>query len=133
MLMSKTGDIIVLAAIACLQGSYMISDGIHDLTTGSYIGGKVGPWAILVRAAGFDEHSMGPVFICVRVLWLLGCITLFVFPRRGMHVLIVAAIVTLLYPLFGTLLAIVALVIIWKQRYSMTTASSGSRRQDNRA
>src|SRR5947207_1038616 len=131
--MPKTGASIALAAIACLQSSYMIIDGIHDLTTGSYIVGKVGPWAILVRAAGFNEHSMGPVFICVGVLWLLGCITLFVSPRRSMHVLIVAAIVTLLYPLFGTLLAIVALVTIWKQRYSMTSASSGSRRQDNHA
>lgn len=126
--MRKTGATFVLAAIACLQGSYMIIDGVHHITTGSYIGGKAGPWAVLVRAAGVSENSMAPVFIALGALWLLGVVVLVISPRRGTSLLAMPAIVTLLYPLFGTLLAIIALAIIWKQRDSVNAAASVSQK-----
>jgi hypothetical protein len=126
--MRRTGSIFVLAVIACLQGSFMIIDGIHHITTGSYIGGKAGPWAVLVRAAGVSENSMAPAFIVLGTLWLLGAGVLLISPRRGASMLAIPALVTLLYPLFGTLLAIVALVIIWKQRDSVNAAASVSQK-----
>jgi len=126
--MGRTGLTFVLAAIACLQGSYMIIDGVHHITTGSYIGGRVGPWAVLVRAAGINENSMAPVFLALGSLWLLGAVVLLISPRRGASLLALPALVSLLYPLFGTLLAIVALAIIWKQRRSVDAEASPSRK-----
>jgi hypothetical protein len=126
--MGRTGSTFVLAAIACLQGSYMIIDGIHHITTGSYIGGKAGPWAVLVRAAGINENSVAPVFLVLGTLWLLGAVVLLISPSRGASLLAIPALVTLLYPMFGTLLAVVALVIIWKQRSSVNAAASLSRK-----
>lgn len=106
-----------LVAIGCLQGGYMVFDGVHKIVSGSYFGGRVGPWGAVVRAVGMNVDHMGVIFVCVGTFWLIGCVTLLLSLNRGAALHTAAAIMTLLYPLFGTLLSIITLLIIWKLRH----------------
>ena len=54
---------IALLAIACLQGGFMVTDGVHVLLSHRYLGGQAGPWTLIVRKMGFNEYDMGPVFV----------------------------------------------------------------------
>jgi hypothetical protein len=99
----------------------MIFDGIHQMQTGSYFGGAPGPWAAIVRAMGVDPQRMGPVFVCLGILWLAGCVGLL---AKSRWVYLVAAVITLLYPLFGTLLSIIALIIYFTSAVELRTKSS---------
>jgi hypothetical protein len=107
---------IALMAISFVQGGFMVADGIHVLISHSYISGQIGPWAILVRKMGFNEYHMGPVFIFLGALWLAGGVLNLAGMRGGAAALLLSALITLLYPLFGTLLSLAALVVLWRQR-----------------
>ncbi|HEV2964423.1 MAG TPA: hypothetical protein VG649_21525 [Candidatus Angelobacter sp.] len=109
---------IALMAIACLQGGYMVIDGIHVLTSHSYISGRVGPWAQLVRKTGFSEYDMGPVFVVLGSLWLIGGFLNLAKVRAGAVMLLLAALISLSYLIFGTVLSLAALVILWRQGIS---------------
>jgi hypothetical protein len=65
---------------------------------------------------GFNEYDMGPVFVGLGALWLLGGVLNFAGLRAGAATLMLAAVISLLYPLFGTALSLVALVVLWRQR-----------------
>lgn len=108
-----------LLAIGILQGAFMLADGIHVITTGSYIGGQVGPWAVIVRAVGLNVYSMGPAFVVLGSLWLLGSIFLLVRPGKGLLLLTIMATVTLFYAIFGTVLSVIALAIVVSHRRSL--------------
>jgi hypothetical protein len=101
-----------LLAVGGLQGLFMVIDGFHVIRTGSYIGGQVGPWAVIVRAAGLNVYRMGPFFLALGSLWLLGCVLLLVRPRNGLILLTMTASISLLYALFGTVLSIIALAMV---------------------
>lgn len=103
---------LILTGIGLLQGGYMLFDGIHVMTRGSYFGGQVGPWGAVVRAVGGNEMKMGPVFIVVGTLWLVAVALLYVSPRRAVPLYAAVALVTLLYPLFGTILSLLALFLL---------------------
>jgi len=108
-----------LLAIGSLQGLFMLADGIHVMTTGSYIGGQVGPWAVIVRAVGLNAYSMGPVFVVLGALWVLGSILLLARPGKGLVLLTIMATVTLFYAIFGTVLSVIALAIVVSHRRSL--------------
>lgn len=107
---------VVLMVIALLQGGFMVADGIHVLVSHRYIGGQVGPWAVLVKKMGFNEYDMGPLFIVLGALWLAGGILNLAAMHAGAAALLLAAVISLLYPLFGTMLSLIALVVLWRQR-----------------
>jgi hypothetical protein len=106
---------IVLVAIACLQGGYMVVDGIHVLLRHYYISGQAGPWAMIVRKAGLNENDMGPFFIILGSVWLIGGFLNFMGARIGTAALRLAAMISLLYLLFGTLLSLIAIAVLWRQ------------------
>jgi hypothetical protein len=105
-------QIAALGLIGCLQGGYMVFDGVHKMTTGSYFGGSVGPWHIVSDALGVSLDRMAVVFVVVGAAWLAFTAVL-LFSRQVAALGIAAsAAVSLFYPLFGTLLSIFALLIL---------------------
>jgi hypothetical protein len=105
-----------ISLIGAIQGGYMLFDGIHKATTGTYFGGRVGPWAYVVSSIGISPDSMAPVFIIVGALWVASAIGLLLGFGWARALVAALAIITLAYPLFGTLLAIIVLVLLFTGR-----------------
>ena len=102
--------------LSLLQGGYMIFDGLHHLHRHAYFGSRLGPWARIVIAAGISPDSLAPVFIVAGVLWVAGAVAL-LSERRWAHFLLAGmAALTLLYLVFGTLLSLVLLVLLFTGR-----------------
>src|SRR2546425_8544742 len=55
----------VAAALALIDGGYMITDAIHRFALGDFIriGGQLGPWAAVVSDVGVDPSPIGPGFL----------------------------------------------------------------------
>ncbi len=94
----------------------MLFDGIHEMVTGTYFGGRVGPWAYIVRALHVRVESMGPVFVVLGALWLFAAVQTVRNSRTAPVLLTCAAVVTLAYPLFGTLLSLVTLGVLMTRK-----------------
>jgi len=106
----------ILTAVCLLQGGYMLFDGVHRLLTGSYFGGRLGPWAALVSAAGLHPGAMAPVLVVLGVLWLVGGVALLLRARWAVILLIIVSAVSLAYPIFGTTLSAIALAVVLASR-----------------
>ncbi len=105
-----------LFAVCLLQGGYMLFDGMHRLLAGSYFGGRLGPWAALVSAAGINPGSVAPEFIVLGVLWLVGGVALLFHARWSTGLLIAVSVISLAYLVFGTILSLLALAILLVSR-----------------
>ncbi|HTD38263.1 MAG TPA: hypothetical protein VK669_12165 [Candidatus Limnocylindrales bacterium] len=97
----------IAAVLALLQGSYMLADGAHFLTSGAYFGNGLGPWAALVARAGMTPLSstMAWAFVAFGVLWLAAGVALAL--GRARYAVVVLAVATLWYAAFGTVLSVV--------------------------
>lgn len=105
---------IVLAVLALLNGGWMIADGIRVITTGAYFGTELGPWAGLLRRLGLEPLRMGPVFVALGAVWILGCVLIFAAPTAGAWVLAGAGVATLWYLPIGTAISVLTLVtLLW--------------------
>ncbi len=94
----------------------MIFDGVHRLLTGSYFGGRLGPWAALVSAVGISPGSMAPVFVVLGALWLVAGVA-FLCRARGATALVIAvSVISLAYLVFGTVLSLIALALVLMHR-----------------
>jgi hypothetical protein len=107
---------IVLLGISMLQGGYMLFDGVHKLRTGSYFGSHLGPWAHLVSSVGIEPGAMAPVFVVLGMLWLTGGIAAVLRFRWSALLLTVLSLISLAYLVFGTLLSVAALVLLFARR-----------------
>ena len=105
-----------LLAVCLLQGGYMIFDGMHRLITGNYFGGRVGPWADLALAVGLSPGAMAPLFVILGALWLVGGVALLLRKRWSTRLLIAVSVVSLAYLVFGTILSLIALLIVLMPR-----------------
>ena len=114
---------VLLVVLVLLVAGYMLFDGVRALTVGDYVrpssgeyAGQLGPWAFLVKAVGIDPMStfMKVTFVVYGAAWL-GTLAFYLARAPWAHgALIVAAIGSLLYLPFGTLLGIVQLFLLWK-------------------
>ena len=110
-------SLILIAACA----GWMIFDGIHALITGDYVtastgayAGQLGPWSNLVQAIGMDPYSiwMKLIFI-VQGLGTLTIIVLFLLSKpRAWTGLLIAMLLGLWYLPFGTLINLIALILL---------------------
>jgi len=94
----------------------MLFDGMHQLLTGSYFGGRLGPWAALVSAVGISPGSIAPVFVVLGVLWLVGGVAFLFRARWSTGLLIAVSVISLAYLVFGTILSLIALAILLVHR-----------------
>lgn len=90
----------------------MLVDGIHALTSGSYFGPRLGPWAVLVAHAGIEPRSaaMKVVFVALGIAWLAVAAFIFARGRQAFVAAIIAGILTLWFLPIGTLLSTVTIV-----------------------
>ena len=105
-----------LAVVCLLQGGYMLFDGTHRLLIGSYFGGQLGPWAALVSAVGINPGTLAPVFVVLGVLWLVGGAAFLLRARWSTGLLMIVSVISLAYLVFGTILSLLALVIVLMSR-----------------
>jgi hypothetical protein len=106
----------IVTGASLLQGGYMLFDGTHRLITGNYFGGRLGPWAALVAMIGIRPGSMAPAFIVAGVLWLAaGAGSVFEW-RWSRALLIALSVISLAYLVFGTILSLLVLVILFTER-----------------
>jgi hypothetical protein len=63
---------ILIIILGCINGGYMLLDGIYVMLKGKYIGPeKPGPWAELFYKFGINVFKLGPLFIVFGTAWLL--------------------------------------------------------------
>jgi hypothetical protein len=106
---------VVRLLLALLVGGYMLLDGSYARINDQYIGGTLGPWAVLVKAIGIDPRSytMNDIFIFFGICWL-GAILFYLFKRRT--AIFGMAIASLWYVPFGAILSIVILATYFRAR-----------------
>jgi hypothetical protein len=115
----------IVAILALLEAGWMTFDGLRAHVTGSYTvasgdhAGQLGPWASLVSAIGVDPNSAGMrwTFILYGVAWIAITICFLIGLRWARAAMLVAAIGSLWFLPFGTLLSLVQIVLlVWKVR-----------------
>jgi hypothetical protein len=108
----------VAAALALVDGGYMIADAIHRFALGDFIriGGELGPWAAVVSTVGIDPLAMGPVFLAVGLVQITAAGLLLLHHRWGYVLILAMAVATLWYLVFGTLSSLVQIAMVWHVR-----------------
>ncbi len=97
---------LALIVIALPTGGFMLADGSRNLLTGTYFGGgQLGPWSLLVSAAGLDPRHLGAVFVLAGAAWLVALAGLLSRRRWGWPAGIAVAVGTLWYLPVGTVFA----------------------------
>lgn len=111
-----------LGVVAFVVGGWMVADGVRVLRTGAYFGPPTpGPWRHVVSAVGLDPFSIGPVFVGLGIAWLAAYAWLLAAGGRAAWWACVAvAALTAWYLPVGTLLSLVALVLLVANRASFT-------------
>ena len=111
--MRKTAEIL----LATVCGGWMVFDGVHVLAVGKYFGpDKPGPWSDLVSALGVDPFALGPVFIGLGLLWLAFAVGAALKRADARQLGLLASALTLWYLPFGTLVALIVLVLLIGRR-----------------
>lgn len=111
----------VVAGLAAVVAAWFAFDGALALVTGDYVtpssgphAGELGPWSRVVARVGVEPHSttMKVIFLTYGLAWI-GVIWAFVagrsWARTGM---LIAAIGSLWYLPFGTLLGLVQISLL---------------------
>jgi len=96
-------------------GWWMALDGVHQRLFGDYvrINGQLGPWAALVSALGIDPHSLGYFFVFLGSAFIAASFGVYLRRRWGYNVGLAASLVSLFYLGFGTLVAVICLILLW--------------------
>jgi hypothetical protein len=101
-------------AFSWLLGWWMVFDGLHQRLWGDYfrINGQLGPWADLVRAAGFDPQRLGLTFVALGFGLIGASFGVYLRRRWGYATSLLLSAVSLLYLGFGTPVALVCLILL---------------------
>lgn len=107
---------VVRLGLAAITGGYMLIDGLVARFTGSYLGGTLGPWSLLLHAAGIDPRAWttNGLFIVYGLLWLTS-IAFYLTGRR--NAILGMAVLTLWYLPVGTLFSLAIITsYLWRPR-----------------
>jgi hypothetical protein len=117
--MHRLGWLVV--ALALLEGGWLAFDGARALVVGDYVtpatgehAGKLGPWAGVVSAVGIEPRStlMKSIHLALGLAWLLAAIGLLLGRPCARAALLTCAVLGLWYLPFGTLIGIIAIVLL---------------------
>lgn len=112
----------LIAALAGLQGGYMIVDGMRAMIVGSYItpssgqhAGQLGPWARLVEALGFSPDTLGIklTFVVLGLAWLTAGTAVAIPLPWAWTTMLVVAVASLWYAIPGTVISITVLALLF--------------------
>lgn len=111
----------VIGVLAFITAAWFAFDGLKALTTGTYVtpssgahAGQLGPWSKVVSAVGIDPSSalMKWIFVLYGIAWLM-IITGYLRGHSWAAVaMLIAAIGSLWYLPFGTLLGLIQIVLL---------------------
>ncbi len=111
----------VIAFVAFFVAIWFVIDGATAFVTGDYItpksgeyAGQLGPWSKVVSAIGIAPRSglMKTIFLLYGIFWL-AIIVSYLFRLPWAHAaMLVAAIGSLWYLPFGTLLGLIQIVLL---------------------
>ena len=113
---SKAGRL--AAALIVFNGSWMAYDGARAFLVGDYVtpggSGELGPWADLVSGIGIGPRSdlMKTLFLVYGVVAIAAALAFLSGRRFGRLLLVVVVVLGLWYLPFGTLLGVIALVLL---------------------
>src|SRR3989442_10358943 len=95
---------VAAAALAIINGGYLVIDAIHRFVVGDFlrIGGQLGPWAVLVGAVGIYPLALGPVFLGIGVAQVAAATLLLLRPPWGGKLLLALPVGPPWIPIFGT-------------------------------
>jgi hypothetical protein len=111
----------IAVVLALLDGGFMIADSLERMITGSYftIGGELGPWSILFRDLGLDPLAMAPLFLVLGIAYCICAFALLLKRGWGYYGVLILAIGTLWYLVFGTLASILQIILLAGARKRM--------------
>jgi hypothetical protein len=106
-----------VAVLAAVDAGWMVFDGSRALIVGDYVtadGGRLGPWASVVSAAGIDPRGTGMkvFFVGYGVLWLVAVGGYLTRRRWGRPAVAAGAAGSLWYLVAGTASSTVQLVLL---------------------
>src|SRR3989442_11941149 len=112
--MSRPLPRIAAAALAIINGGYLVIDAIRRFVVGDFfrIGGQLGPWAVLVGAVGIDPLAMGPVFLVIGVAQVAAASMLLLRHPWGDILGLALAVGTLRYLLFRPISSMIHIALI---------------------
>jgi hypothetical protein len=99
--------------IAILNGGWMLFDGVHVLVKGKYFGPpQPGPWSQVVTAVGLNPFSLGPLFVGLGLLWIVAAGGILQGSSCAWLLAVIVSVASLWYIPIGTLLSIIAILIL---------------------
>jgi len=106
----------VVLLVSLITGAWMMIDGVYNLVTGRYIGGTVGPWSRLVSSVGLHPQHLGLVFVIFGLAWGVALAGFRQGAGWGWWAEVAVSVATLWYLWIGTLLSVVCLLLLLRQR-----------------
>ena len=111
----------VIAFLAFIVAIWFVIDGTAAFITGDYItpksgeyAGQLGPWSKVVSAVGITPRSglMKTIFLLYGIFWIAIIISYLFRLPWGWAAMLIAAIGSLWYLPFGTLLGLIQIVLL---------------------
>ena len=105
---------ISISLLGVVIGSWFIFDGIHVLVKGKYFGPpEPGPWSSAVKFIGLNPFFLGVPFIILGIIWFISSYGIFNHQTWGSLSALVAAIMSIWYLPFGTVISVLVLALLW--------------------
>ena len=115
----------IVISCALIVALWFVTDGTVALVTGDYVtpksgqyAGQLGPWAKLVGALGIEPRStaMKLIFVVYGVIWLVVIVGFIFRTDWSWWAMFFAAVLSLWYLPFGTLLGVIQIVLMIMNR-----------------
>ena len=106
--------LVILTACMIYPGITMLFQGLYPLVAGDYFNlvGDPGPWSRLLGGMGVHPLAVNGLKALLGLAWGAGVLGLWAGDRRAYPVAFGAAVLTLLYPGGGMVMAALALVCL---------------------
>jgi hypothetical protein len=112
---------LLITVLACLNGGWMVFDGIHAIFVGNFVTrgsgeyeGRLGLWSRILELFGLDPGStlVKVLFVVWGLLWLAAAVAFALRFSWSHAAIFVIAIMTMWYVPFGTLISLVEIVLL---------------------
>jgi hypothetical protein len=106
--------LVILTACMVYPGVTMLFQGLYPLVAGDYFNlvGDTGPWTALLGKMGVHPLAVNGLKSLLGLAWVGGVLGLWAGDGRAYPLVFAAAVLTLLYPWGGMVMAVAALVCL---------------------
>jgi hypothetical protein len=108
---------IIAVTLAVLMGGWMVTDGLHCIIRGKYIGPeKPGPWSAIFNLLRIDPFKIAPLFVLLGILWIAGMAVMLLSPpliaQKAWIFCLALAVSSLWYLPIGTVVAVAYVLLL---------------------